>query len=429
VWGSGTRVRSCGVDDHDVAAGRSPDRRRAPARDRAARAVARAAAWAAGAAPTPGQWLFIDLDATLTIDHSDRKAGAAATWKKTFGHHPLLAFLDRPEIAGGEALAGLLRPGNAGSNTAADHINALRWALASLPAAYRPDPRDPDGQRVVVRSDSAGATHLFAAACRTEGAGFSFGHPVDARVREAAEILNAADARYPAIETGGGIREGAWVAEATALVDMSNWPSGTRLILRKENPHPGAPPRSSPTPPTVWSPGSWLGWNCATVNTPGSRTGSAAPRPPDCATCPVTTPTRTRHGWKSSSRQQIWWPGPNSSGSPTTPSWPAARSKRSATASATSPPASPAAPDKSGYASTPPGTGPPPYPKAGSNFEQPSAKQPATIHLNPKEPALGTPAPPERHRTICHTPSRNQHHQPDPARVKHPPSGRAKNRG
>jgi hypothetical protein len=100
---------------------------------RAARAAARAAAWAAGAAPTGGGWLHIDIDATLVIDHSDNKAGATPTWKRTFGLHPLLAFLDRPEIAGGEALAGLLRTGNAGSNTASDHIIVLEQALASLP--------------------------------------------------------------------------------------------------------------------------------------------------------------------------------------------------------------------------------------------------------------------------------------------------------
>ncbi len=77
---------------------------------RQARAAARAAASAAGAAPDPDQPLYIDIDATLVIDHSDNKQDAAPTWKKSFGHHPLLAFLDRPEIAGGEALAGLLRP-------------------------------------------------------------------------------------------------------------------------------------------------------------------------------------------------------------------------------------------------------------------------------------------------------------------------------
>jgi hypothetical protein len=209
-------------------------------RIRAARAQARARAWAAGAAPVAGQWLHLDVDATITIDHSDNKQDAAATWKRTWGHHPLLVFLDRPQIAGGEALAGLLRPGNAGSNTAADHVQVLGWALESLPADYRPNPDDPGAPQILVRSDSAGATHSFAGACRKAGVGFSFGYAVDTRVRDAVEILNTNDGWYPAIESGGGIRDGAWVAEATSLVEMSGWPTGTRLILRKERPHPGA---------------------------------------------------------------------------------------------------------------------------------------------------------------------------------------------
>jgi hypothetical protein len=207
---------------------------------RAARAHARARAWAAGAAPASGGWLHLDVDATITIDHSDNKERAAPTWKKTFGHHPLLVFLDRPEIAGGEALAGLLRAGNAGSNTAADHVTVLRWALESLPAGYRPDPEDAGGQKVLVRCDSAGATHTFAQSCRAAGVGFSFGYAVDTRVRDAAETLNLGGCWYPAIESSGDLRDGAWVAEATDLVDMSGWPTGTRLILRKERPHPGA---------------------------------------------------------------------------------------------------------------------------------------------------------------------------------------------
>jgi hypothetical protein len=184
--------------------------------------------------------LHIDIDATLVTDHSDGKENAAPTWKKTFGYHPLLAFVDRPEIAGGEALAGLLRAGNAGSNTAADHITVLQQALGGLPVNWRPDPTDPDAPRVLVRCDSAGATHDFAAACRDQGVGFSFGHPVDARVQDAVDTLNLGQGWYPAIDTDGAIRDGAWVAEATTLVDLSPWPAGTRLILRKERPHPGA---------------------------------------------------------------------------------------------------------------------------------------------------------------------------------------------
>ena len=207
---------------------------------RAARAQAREQAWEAGAAPTAAEWLRIDVDATITLDHSEGKENAAATWKKTYGYHPLLAFLDRPDIAGGEALAGLLRPGNAGSNTAADHVTVLGWALESLPPAYRPDPTDPAGQKILVRSDSAGATHGFADACRAAGVGFSFGFAVDDRVREATETLNAKAAWMPAIDSDGEIRDGAWVAEATGLVGLDAWPEGTRLILRKERPHPGA---------------------------------------------------------------------------------------------------------------------------------------------------------------------------------------------
>jgi Transposase DDE domain group 1 len=207
---------------------------------RAARAHARAAAWTAGAAPDHDGWLHLDVDATICVDHSDNKENAAATWKKTFGFHPLLVFLDRPDIAAGEALAGLLRAGNAGSNTSADHITVLDQALHALPVAYRPGPNNPDGPQVLIRSDSAGATYGFAAACRTAHVGFSLGAVITAAVREAVEVLTATNSWYPAIATGGDIREGAWVAEATDLVDLSAWPAGTRLILRKERPHPGA---------------------------------------------------------------------------------------------------------------------------------------------------------------------------------------------
>jgi hypothetical protein len=87
------------------------------ARLQAVRNQARERAWAAGAGPDLTAGLMIDIDATITIAHSG-KDNAAKTWKKTFGFHPLLAYLDRPDVSGGEGLAGMLRPGNAGSNTA-----------------------------------------------------------------------------------------------------------------------------------------------------------------------------------------------------------------------------------------------------------------------------------------------------------------------
>jgi len=193
----------------------------------------------------PATELRIDFDATVVIAHSE-KENAAATWKRTFGFHPLLAFLDRPDIAGGEGPAGLLRPGNAGSNTAADHIEVLDMAIAALPQAARPRPdgagetdSDSDAARVLARSDSAGATHAFADACRGRGVGFSFGFGVDHRIQAVVDLIPQA-CWAPAIQADGSIRDGAWVAEATSMIDLTRWPAGSRLILRKERPHPGA---------------------------------------------------------------------------------------------------------------------------------------------------------------------------------------------
>ena len=116
----------------------------------------------------------------------------------------------------------------------------LGQALQALPATYRPDPDNPEAPQVLIRSDSAGATYGFAAACRDAHVGFSLGCAINAAVRDAAEVLTDGGDWYPAIESDGGIRDGAWIGEATALVDLSTWPAGTRLILRKERPHPGA---------------------------------------------------------------------------------------------------------------------------------------------------------------------------------------------
>jgi hypothetical protein len=204
----------------------------------AARAAAREAAWAAGAGPDLTGGLCLDFDATISIAHSE-KENAAATWKRTFGFHPLLCFLDRPDIAGGEALAGLLRAGNAGSNTAADHVTVLKMALAALPEHARPRPGNPHAPRVLARSDSAGATHTFADACVAEGLEFSFGFPVDARIQAVVDLIPQ-ECWHPAVDTNGDLRDGAWVAEATGMIDLDSWPEGSRLILRKERPHPGA---------------------------------------------------------------------------------------------------------------------------------------------------------------------------------------------
>ncbi|MGH9045653.1 MAG: IS1380 family transposase [Acidimicrobiales bacterium] len=203
---------------------------------REGRAAARAWAWAAGAAPELGGELHLDFDATIVIAHSDKEL-AAPTWKHTFGFHPLVCFLDRPDISSGEALAGIVREGRAGSNTAADHIAVLDMAIANLPETARPRP-DSD-TRLVARCDAAGATHGFAAACRARHVGYSLGFPIGETVRDAIKTVPEA-AWSPAVEPDDNIRDGAWVTEITALVDLSAWPAGSRLIVRKERPHPGA---------------------------------------------------------------------------------------------------------------------------------------------------------------------------------------------
>ena len=163
---------------------------------RAGRARARAAAWRAGAAPDLSAELVLDFDATVVISHSE-KQDAAPTWKHTFGFHPLYCFLDRPDVSSGEALAGLLRPGNAGSNTAAHHIALLDMAIESLPPEARPGAEA--GPRLLARADSAGATYEFAAACRQRGVGFSFGFPVTEEVRLAISLVPE-DVWEPAIK-------------------------------------------------------------------------------------------------------------------------------------------------------------------------------------------------------------------------------------
>ena len=205
---------------------------------REVRAEARERAWAVGARPDLSAGLVIDVDATLTIAHSE-KENAASTWKKTFGFHPLLAYLDRPDISGGEGLAGILRPGNAGSNTTADHVELLDLALAALPDYARPKPGRKRSPKVLIRTDSAGGTYGFAAACREKGCNYSFGIAVDDPVRTAILALPR-QAWTPAYDIDGEPRDGAWVAEITGLLDLSKWPTGSRVLVRRERPHPGA---------------------------------------------------------------------------------------------------------------------------------------------------------------------------------------------
>ncbi|HET7721687.1 MAG TPA: transposase, partial [Acidimicrobiales bacterium] len=189
-----------------------------------ARAAARERVWAAGGAPST---VTLDFDATLVDAHSDKQC-AAPTYKRGFGFHPLGVWCDET----GEALAAMLRPGNAGANTAADHVKMLDAALAQLPPAWRAGHRAGDERAAVVhpilaRADSAGATHGFVDALVARNIGFSIGFDVDGRVRDALMLAQEED-WVPAVEGDGGRRPGAWVTELTALADLATWPAGTR---------------------------------------------------------------------------------------------------------------------------------------------------------------------------------------------------------
>jgi hypothetical protein len=218
-----------------------------------ARAVARARVWEVAGAPVQDGKVVIDLDATLLDAHSEKEQ-ASRTWKKGFGFHPLLGFVDHGTGGAGEPAAELLRPGRAGSNTAADHVTVLDAALAQLPAPLRV--RDAQGRvAVLVRTDAAGATKEFARHLAATAVEFSLGANLGHFDIQAALAALPAPAWTPAYqarqpraaETGVQIdpHDGAWVAEASGLVDLSAWPAGTRLILRKERPHPGAQLRTT----------------------------------------------------------------------------------------------------------------------------------------------------------------------------------------
>jgi Transposase DDE domain group 1 len=202
---------------------------------RAARAAARDRAWGLAGDAAPGAdrgLIIIDIDATIVTSCSEKEQ-AAPTWKKTYGFHPLTAFADHGADGAGGPLAIVLRPGNAGFNTAADHLGATRLALAQLPRHQR--------QQVLVRADSGGGTHEFLDWLTRPGRrlAYSVGFTMTDDVCDA--ILKVpARAWTPAYDAGGQVRPAAWVAELTGMLDLSSWPEGMRVIVRKERPHPGA---------------------------------------------------------------------------------------------------------------------------------------------------------------------------------------------
>ncbi|MFH5211389.1 IS1380 family transposase [Antrihabitans sp. NCIMB 15449] len=205
-----------------------------------ARATARTAAWKLAGKHAPDHGidaehpLIIDLDATLVTAHSD-KEHAAPTFKRGYGFHPLCAFVDHGRDGAGEPLAIQLRPGNAGSNTAADQRTVVADALVQLPSqpGYRV------GRTVLIRTDTAGGTHEFVDYLHKRRMSYSVGFYLSHPAVAAIDLIPAA-AWTPAYNSDSEIRDGAWVAEATGLLDLTGWPPGMRVIVRKERPHPGA---------------------------------------------------------------------------------------------------------------------------------------------------------------------------------------------
>ena len=206
-----------------------------------ARAAARATVWrlAGKQAPDSGtdaeNPLIVDLDATLVGSHSE-KEHAKPTFKRGFGFHPLCAFVDHGATGTGEPLQVMLRPGNAGSNTATDHITVVKAALKQLPghqAGTRP------GRKVLIRIDGAGSTHALLNWMTGQRLSYSVGFGLPDNT---AELLTKIPQSVwtPAYDAHDQVRDGAWVAELTGLLNLTGWPKGMRVIARKERPHPGA---------------------------------------------------------------------------------------------------------------------------------------------------------------------------------------------
>ena len=179
-----------------------------------------------------GDVVVLDVDATIVVAHSEKEQ-ASATFKHTFGFHPLGVWCDNTQ----EFLTAKLRTGKAGSNTAADHISVLADAIAQIPAAHR--------KRLLIRSDGAGASHALLdwlteqGTVRGRSLEYSVGFAITEKIRDAIDLIPT-KVWTPASDADGGLRDGGDVAELTGLLDLSGWPEGMRVIVRRERPHPGA---------------------------------------------------------------------------------------------------------------------------------------------------------------------------------------------
>ena len=205
-------------------------------------AVTRAEVWRRMAATVGTAMVVLDIDASLVQIHSENKAGTGPNYKGGFGFHPLLCFAD----ATGEALSGMLRPGSAGANTLADHFSVLDAAIAQLPVEIAAGHHAGDEVSMVrrlvqVRTDSAGCSTRFAAGCRSRNIGFAVVARSNASIHKGISCIQRDETRWqPARRRTGDTAQRSHVAEITDLVDLSAWPAGTRMIVRREHLHEGA---------------------------------------------------------------------------------------------------------------------------------------------------------------------------------------------
>jgi hypothetical protein len=199
---------------------------------RATRAAARTRVWSHRTPFADESQVVIDLDATLIGAHSE-KEHATPNFKRGFGFHPMLAFIDHGQGGTGEPLAAMLRPGKANANDAGDQIAVLDAALAQLPEQLR--------TRVLVRGDTGSGVQGFLWHIHRLGLEYSVGVYGRQPVRDALEVLPK-QAWKKALDADGRPREGAQVAELTRWLPATfvGWPPGMRVIARRERPHPGA---------------------------------------------------------------------------------------------------------------------------------------------------------------------------------------------
>ena len=206
-------------------------RARARARERAWKLIEATPAgfpWMAVAGKALTGWLVIDMDATLVTAHSD-KEGAAPTWKKGYGFHPLAAWCANTR----ECLHMLLRPGNAGSNTFTDHKEVLAAALQQVPARFR--------RKILVRVDGAGASHdlighFLSLSSPRKKVLFTCGWTVMAADEDAIRQVPE-NTWAPGLTQHGDAEEDKEVAEITGLMTRAgNWPGGLRWIARRVKP-------------------------------------------------------------------------------------------------------------------------------------------------------------------------------------------------